>query len=438
MKSFLRLGHIVWIIIRLRPTKKRSPGKSLRLILEKLGPVFIKFGQALSTRQDILDPDIANELIKLQDQVPPFSGHTAQRQCEDIVAEFDTTALASGSIAQVHAAVLKNGEVVAIKLLRPRIEKKIKRDIAVLYRLATFSQLFKKLKRFKPLEIVREFEESILGELDLQREAANSSQLRRHFLNSSLLYVPKINWEYTRKNILVMERIHGIPIRNKEELINCNINLKKLAERLIELFFTQVFQNNFFHADMHPGNLFVSPDNPLNPKIIAVDFGIMGSLSERDQRYIAENFLAFFKRDYRRVAILHIQSGWAPAHTRVDQLETAIRTVAEPLLERPLGDISFGQLLLGLFQMAAQFEINIQPQLILLQKTLVSVEGLARQIYPELDIWSTARPHLERWIKAQNSPKVFLKLIYDIIQQWKREEYDKRNGEYHERNTRGR
>lgn len=442
MKQFYRLAHIAWIIskryslFKLRHKKNYTRGEAMRLTLEELGPVFVKFGQALSTRQDVLPSSVITELVKLQDQVPAFSNTEARQKLEKIYGDklenifqsFEESPLASASVAQVHGAVLKNNKAVVIKLLRPDIKKKIKKDLDLMFFIANIAQKFKKLRQLKPKEIVREFEESILGELDLMREAANASQLRRNFLNSDLLYIPEIYWEYTRPTVLVMERIYGIPIRNQEELISHHIDLKLLAERGIEIFFTQVFRDNFFHADMHPGNIFVSPVNGHMPKYIAVDFGIMGSLSPRDQRYIAENFLAFFKRDYKRVAVLHIESGWAPENTRVDQLETAIRTVSEPIFEKPLKDISFGQLLFGLFQMAAKFNIRIQPQLILLQKTLLSIEGLARQIYPDLDLWTTAKPYLENWIKTQVGPRAFFRrlqedwpqLMYGILAELKK------------------
>jgi len=429
MKQFSRLIHIFWIIskryslLRLKHKKYYTRGSAMRITLEELGPVFVKFGQALSTRNDIFSKETIDELTKLQDQVPAFSNSEARKKLEKIYGaslevifkSFEETPLASASIAQVHGAVLKNNKSVVVKILRPHITKRIKRDIALMYSIAKWGSKFKRLRQFKPKEMVAEFEESILGELDLMREAANASQLRRNFINSTMLYVPEIFWDYTRTNVLVMERIHGIPIREIDKLKKHNINLKLLAERGIEIFFTQVFRDNFFHADMHPGNIFVSKENGDLPKYIVVDFGIMGSLSPRDQRYIAENFLAFFKRDYRRVAILHIESGWAPEETRVDQLETAIRTACEPIFEKPLGEISFGQLLFRLFQMASKFDIRIQPQLILLQKTLLSVEGLARQIYPSLDLWTTAKPYLENWIKEQVGPKAFLR---KLKQEW--------------------
>jgi ubiquinone biosynthesis protein len=423
MRQLFRLIHIFWILRRyfyfwnLCHKSQYTRGQAFRLALENLGPIFVKFGQAVSTRKDLLPEDVADELVKLQDQVPPFSGNIAKRKLEEIYkspietifTDFEIEALASASIAQVHAAKLKNGKEVVIKILRPNIKFYIKRDIALMKFLAKIGGKY--ARRFKASEIIIEFETSILGELDLQREAASASQLRRNFAHSNTLYIPEIYWEYTNHRVMVMERVHGIPIRNKEKLLEHNINLKKLSELGIEIFFTQVFRDSFFHADMHPGNIFVSYENPHTPKYIAVDFGIMGTLNPRDQRYIAENFLAFFKRDYRRVAVLHVESGWAPPHTRIDQLEMAIRTVCEPIFEKPLGQISFGQLLLSLFKMASHFKIEIQPQLILLQKALLHIEGLCRELNPELDLWKTAKPFLERWIRTQIGPRAFLKKI---------------------------
>jgi len=416
MKQLFRLSHIFGIIVFYFYLSRENRAVALRKTIEKLGPIFIKLGQALSMRKDIIPEEIADELAKLQDQVPPFSAEHFRHTFEQTFKDFNLTPLASASIAQVHEATLANGKNVIVKILRPHIKKRLKNDIALMYFLARFGG--KHAKRFKAQEIIAEFEVSMLGELDLLREAASASQLRRNFLNSHELYVPEIYWEYTTHDMLVMEKIHGIPIRNKEKLLNHGINLKKLAERTIEVFFTQVFRDSFFHADMHAGNIFVAYDNPQDPRQIAVDFGIMGTLSPRDQRYIAENFLAFFKRDYRRVAILHVESGWAPPDTRIDQLEMAVRGVCEPIFERPLGEISFGQLLLRLIQMASQFNIQIQPQLVLLQKTLLSVEGLARYLYPELDLWKTAKPFLERWVKKQVGIKAFLRKVKEYAPLW--------------------
>lgn len=390
--------------------KSRPRGESMRLLLEELGPIFVKFGQLLSTRRDVLPDDIAEELAKLQDQVPPFPGEDAVKMIEaayrkpidECFASFDKKPLASASIAQVHAATLHDGSQVIVKVLRPNINKIIRRDIGLMYLGAKLAKRFwRHGQRLKPVEIVAEFEHTIYDELDLLREAANASQLRRNFEDSDKMYVPKIYWDYAQRNVMVMERIHGVRISDVKTLKAANTNLKKLAEHGVEIFFTQVLRDSFFHADMHPGNLFVDVNDPENPVYLGVDFGIMGSLSPSDQRYIAENLLAFFKRDYRQVAVLHVESGWIPADTRVDQFESAIRTVCEPIFQKPLKDISFGQLLLRLFQTADRFNMEIQPQLLLLQKTLLSIEGLGRQLYPELDLWATAKPILERWVYKQ-------------------------------------
>ena len=375
----------------------------LRKVLEDLGPIFVKFGQILSTRQDLLPEDVALEFKKLQDNVPPFPGEQARAIIEkslkagihELFETFDEQPFASASIAQVHAATLPDNQQVIVKVLRPGIQKIIRRDVSILYTIAGLAERYwSEGERLRPTEVVAEFEHTILDELDLQREAANASQLKRNFASSRLLYVPGIHWSLTRRNVMVMERIHGIPINDIDALIRANIDLKLLAEHGVEIFFTQVFRHNFFHADMHPGNIFVSSHG----QYIAVDFGIMGTLSPDDQRYLAENFLAFFNRDYHRVAELHVESGWVPRDTRVDEFESAIRAVCEPIFERPLKDISFGQLLLRLFQTAGRFNMPIQPQLVLLQKTLLNIEGLGRQLYPDLDLWKTAKPFLERWM----------------------------------------
>lgn len=408
---------------------KNNPGrgKRIRQALEDLGPIFIKAGQILSTRRDLLPDDIAEELAKLQDQVPPFSGEQAKRMIEaalgakitDLFREFDTKALASASIAQVHAAILLDNRAAVIKVLRPNIKKIIERDLDLLRTLANLAERYwVKGRRFKPKEIVAEIAHTLYDELDLMREGANASQLRRNFQHSAELYIPEIYWTYCRTNILVMERITGIPVHNIPALKATGINMKKLAETGIQLFFTQVFRDSFFHADMHPGNIFVATHHLENPQYIAVDFGIVGSLSTKDQRYLAENMLAFFKRDYQRVAELHIASGWLPPDTRIDQFEGAIRAVCEPIFERPLKDISFGQLLLRLFQTARRFNINIQPQLILLQKTLLNIEGVGRQIYPDLDLWATAAPFLEKWLKKQIGVKAFMRRVRENLPYW--------------------
>lgn len=407
--------------------KNLSRGERIRLALETLGPIFVKVGQIISTRRDLLPDDIAFELAKLQDRVPPFPGKIAKAIIEEALnqsidttfLEFDLTALASASIAQVHAAKLLNGESVVVKVLRPNIRSIIEGDIDLLLTLARIAERYwNRARYFKPREIVNEVAQTLYDELDLLREGANASQLRRNFANSTLLYIPKIYWDYCHSNVLVMERIHGIPIHDIERLRRSRVNMKKLAERGIEIFFTQVFRDSFFHADLHPGNIFVSEKDPENPTYIAVDFGIVGSLNQNDQRYIAENMIAFFKRDYQRVAELHIASGWLPPDTRIDQFEGAIRSVSEPIFEQPLRDISFGQLLLRLFQVARRFHINIQPQLVLLQKTLLSIEGLSRSLAPDLDLWGSAAPQIEKWLKKQVGVKAFLRRLRDNLPMW--------------------
>ncbi len=391
--------------------KEATPiGGRIRCALEDLGPIFVKFGQMLSTRPDLLPADIAKELALLQDQVPPFSGRLAKQIIEDaygypleeVFDEFDENPLASASIAQVHTAKLKNGKSVIVKVVRPDIIKTIKRDIGLLFIIAELAERYwNEGKRLRPIEVVTEYEKTIIDELDLMREAANASQIRRNFLNSKLLYIPEIYWPHTRKNVMVMERISGIRVSDLVKLKQAGVDLVALSERGVEIFFTQVFRDNFFHADMHPGNIFVS----LKGQYIAVDFGIIGTLTSDDQHYLAENFLAFFKRDYRRVAELHVESEWVPRGTSIEDFESAIRTVCEPIFEKPLKDISFGQVLLRLFQTARRFNMEVQPQLVLLQKTLLNIEGLGRELNPELDLWKTAKPYLENWMMTRVGPK---------------------------------
>jgi ubiquinone biosynthesis protein len=406
---------------------KLTRGQRIRMALEDLGPIFIKAGQMLSTRRDLLPDDIADELSKLQDRVPPFPAIYAKKMIEaalnakldEVFLEFDMTALASASIAQVHAVTLLDGKAAVVKVLRPNIKKIMDRDIDLLQTIASLADRYwAEGRRFKPKQITDEIIHTLYDELDLMREAANASQLRRNFQNSKELYVPEIYWPLCRSNVLVLERIYGIPVHNIAALKDAGMNMKKLAERGVEIFFTQVFRDSFFHADMHPGNIFVSTKNKEDPTYIAVDFGIVGSLNTKDQRYLAENLLAFFKRDYQRVAELHVASGWLPPDTRIDQFEGAIRAVCEPIFEKPLKDISFGQLLLRLFQTARRFNINIQPQLILLQKTLLNIEGVGRQIYPDLDLWTTAAPFLEKWLKKQVGVKAFFRRVRDNIPYW--------------------
>ncbi len=395
-----------------------SQAERLRLCIESLGPIFIKFGQMLSTRRDLLRSDIVDELEKLLDQVPPFPLQQARgiierelaRPIDQLFRSFDDKVLASASIAQVYNAVLPDGESVVVKIVRPNIEVRIKQDIHLLMVLARMADRYwQGAKRVKPVQIVEEFEKTLLNELDLVREAANASELRRYFEGSNDLYVPQVYWDYCRTRVMVIERIEGIPVSDIEQLKKHKINLELLARKGVEVFFTQVYQNNFFHADMHPGNIFVSPENPDDPKYIAVDFGIMGSLSTQDQRYLAENFVAFFNRDYRRVAELHVDSGWVDRDTRIDDFEAAIRTVCEPMFQRPLAEISFAQLLVRLFQTARQFNMEIQPQLLLLEKTFLHIEGLGRQLYPQLDLWDTAKPFLERWLSEQLGVRALVK-----------------------------
>ncbi len=397
-----------------RSSNTMPRGEALRLALEDLGPVFVKFGQILSTRRDLLPPDIADEMAKLQDQVPPFSSEKAialiEEQLgatvEEVFKTFSSAPLASASIAQVHAAQLKTGEDVVVKVIRPNLKPIIAKDIAWLLLLAKIAERASpEVRRLHAKDVVLDYEKTIYDELDLLREAANTSQLRRNFIDSPLMYVPQIYWKWSRPKVLVMERIYGIPVTDMVALKDQGTDLKKLAERGVEIFFTQVFRDSFFHPDMHPGNIFVSTHTPWDPQYIAIDCGIIGSLTPEDQDYLARNLLAFFKRDYRKVAQLHIDSGWVPSDTRVNEFEAAIRTVCEPIFERPLKEISFGHLLLHLFQTARRFNMEVQPQLVLLQKTLLNIEGLGRQLYPDLDLWSTAQPYLERWMRERYMPK---------------------------------
>lgn len=424
-KRIFRLIYINYILLRnLVPiywlgNPKIARAIRIRKTFEDLGPIFVKFGQLLSTRVDLLPDDIAAELIKLQDNVPSFCGQQAKsmvekalgKPTEELFATFDISPLASASIAQVHAATLKDGTEVVVKILRPNIHKQVTKDIELLEFIAdVIYKFWKTARRLRPQEIVQEIKKTIYNELDLMFEASNASQLRRNFYNSELLYVPEVYWEFTKKNILVLERIYGTPI-SKVVKSSTNVNLKLLAERGVEIFFTQVFGHCFFHADMHPGNVWADISNPQNPRYLALDFGIIGTLGPEDQRYLAENFLAFFKRDYRRVAELHVESGWVPAHTRVDEFESAIRCVCEPIFEKPLKDISFGKTLIRLFQTARKFDMYIQPQLLLLQKTLISIEGLGRQLYPDLDLWNTAKPFLESWMRKRVGLKSILRKV---------------------------
>lgn len=411
---YLRLAFYLapW---RLNPLPKRlNKAKRLRLALIALGPIFIKLGQLLSTRRDLLDDDLAMELGKLQDKVPPFNNQLAISLIEQALGDsvnqvfkrFDDTPLASASIAQVHSAQLHSGEEVVVKVIRPHIENTIRKDIKLM-RLA--AQLMEKYaqdgKRLKPVEVINDYERTIYGELDLMAEAANASQLKRNFNDSPLLYVPEVHWDYCRRNVLVMERIYGTPIGDIDALHARGTDMKVLAERGVEIFFRQVFKDSFFHADMHPGNIFVALNDPKDPQYIAIDCGIVGTLNDSDQDYLARNLLAFFNQDYHEVARLHVESGWVGSDTKVNEFEAAIRSVCEPIFEKPLAQISFAQLLLRLFQTARRFNMEVQPQLVLLQKTLLNIEGLGRQLYPQLDLWNTAKPYLEQWMKNRIGPQ---------------------------------
>lgn len=418
--------HLPWAVralfkcTLLLPESKLNRGQRLRLFLEDLGPVFVKFGQLLSTRPDLIPEDIAAELDQLQDNVTPFDSD----QCREIIEaalgqsvtelfkSFERDPLASASVAQVHAATLKNGKEVVVKVVRPGIEHTIEQDIALMYILARLVQRFATDgQRLRPMEVVEEYEHTIIDELNLQREAGNASQLRRNFMHSPMLYIPEVFWDLTRSNVMVMERIYGIPVTDLEQLKAQNTNMKLLAERGVEIFFTQVFEHNFFHADMHPGNIFVSREHPQQPQYIAVDMAIIGSLSQSDQYYMARNLLAIFRRDYRLVAELHVQSGWVPEDTSIGELEAAIRTVCEPIFEKPLKEISFGLVVISLFKTARRFNMQVQPQLVLLQKTLLNIEGLGRQLYPDLDLWQTAHPFLERWIQDRYHPRKLMEQL---------------------------
>lgn len=392
--------------------KDKPLGERLRLALQELGPVWIKFGQMMSTRRDLFPPEIADQLAILQDRVDPFDGKLAREQIELSMGgipleswfdDFEIVPLASASIAQVHTARLKtSGQEVVIKVIRPDILPVIKADMRLMNRLAGWlPMLLPDGRRLRPREVVREYEKTLLDELNLLREAANAIQLRRNFDGSPMLYIPEIYSDYCSENMLVMERIYGIPVSDVEALKANGTNMPLLAERGVQVFFTQVFRDSFFHADMHPGNIFISYEHPENPQYIGIDCGIVGSLNKEDKRYLAENFIAFFNRDYRRVAELHVDSGWVPADTNVEEFEFAIRTVCEPIFEKPLAEISFGHVLLNLFNTARRFNMEVQPQLVLLQKTLLYVEGVGRQLYPQLDLWKTAKPFLESWLKDQ-------------------------------------
>jgi ubiquinone biosynthesis protein len=395
----------------------------LRHALETLGPIFVKFGQVLSTRRDLIPADIAEELAKLQDRVPPFPAADALRilnktygkPVEQIFSSFTSEPVASASVAQVHLAQLPDGTDVAVKILRPGIVTVIAEDVALLDTGAILLEvLWADGKRLKPREVVAEFARHLEDELDLMREAANANQLRRNFVDSPLLLVPEVHWDYCSTGIMVMERMHGLPVSAVAQLREQGVDIPELARSGVEIFFTQVFRDGFFHADMHPGNILVAPDG----RYVALDFGIMGTLTDVDKHYLARNFIAFFRRDYRRVAEVHVESGWAPPGTRVDEFETAIRAVCEPIFDKPLKEISFGKVLLRLFQTSRRFNIEIQPQLVLLQKTLLNIEGLGRDLDPDLDLWSTAKPYLERWMSEQVGWRGLVRRIGDELPFW--------------------
>ncbi|NQZ49970.1 MAG: ubiquinone biosynthesis regulatory protein kinase UbiB [Moritella sp.] len=407
---------------------EKSPAERIKLALQQLGPVFIKFGQMLSTRRDLLPQEFAEQLAMLQDQVPPFDSQLAMQQIEQALGksidavfdDFDPVPLASASIAQVHTAKLKsNGEEIVIKIIRPDIEPIIRADTQLMKRLSkVLLKLVPEAARLRPLEVVLDYEKTILDELNLEREAANTIQLRRNFLDSKELYVPEIYPDFTHKNMIVMERIYGIPVSDITALEAQGTNMKLLAERGVETFFTQVFRDSFFHADMHPGNVFVSYETPEDPRWIGIDCGIVGTLNREDKRYLAENLLAFFHRDYRKVAELHVDSGWVPSYVDVNDFEFAIRTVCDPIFEKPLAEISFGHVLVNLFATARKFEMTVQPQLVLLQKTLLYIEGLGRQLYPQLDLWDTAKPFLEHWVKEQMGPQAVFSAVKQRAPFW--------------------
>ena len=408
-----------------RPSNNR--GERLRKALESLGPIFVKFGQLLSTRPDLVPEDICRELAQLQDNVPPFKSakfreiveEALDNSVDELFLSFEPEPLASASVAQVHAATLKDGSDVVVKAVRPNIKKVIGKDIALMYTLARLLAKYSQDgRRLRPVEVIADYEQVIYDELNLQAEGANASLLRHNFDGSPLLYVPKIDWDYSNEKVLVMERIYGTPVTNIDDLKAAGVNFKTLAERGVEIFFTQVFEHNFFHADMHPGNIFVNASNPEKPSYIAIDCAIMGSLSKDDQYYMARNLIAIFKRDYRQVAELHIRSGWVPENTPVNEFTSAIRAVCEPIFQRPLNEISLGHMLISLFTTARRFNMEVQPSLVLLQKTLLNIEGLGRQLYPELDLWTTAQPFLDKWLKDRYSPKSLFKQFKRYAPDW--------------------
>jgi len=420
----LRFFRIAYTAARFGLADSRPRGQRLRLALESLGPVFVKFGQLLSVRPDLIPEDVALELAKLQDTVPPFAWPEVAatldaaygRPHAEVFHSIDQVPIASASVAQVHFALLPDGREVAVKVVRPGIRRVIAKDVGLLYALAWLVEFTSDGRRLRPREVVAEFEKIIGDELDLVREAANASQLRRNFADGRLLIVPEVYWDWCNRDVMVMERVEGIPVNATDRLRAAGIDIPKLARDGVEIFFTQVFRDGFFHADMHPGNIFVAPDG----RYCGVDFGIMGTLSDVDKRYLATNFMAFFHRDYHRVAVAHLDAGWVPADTRVDEFEAAIRSVCEPIFDRPLKEIYFGRLLLRLFEVSRRFRMQIQPQLVLLQKTLLQVEGLGRQLDPELDLRSAAQPILERWVGEQVGLRGLLRQLRDEAPLWAR------------------
>lgn len=416
--------RLAWMFSSHGTTHKNA---RLRMAMEELGPIYIKFGQLLSTRRDFLDTELADELQSLQDNVPPFASPSIHELVQSslgvspdtIFSDLDSQPFASASVAQVHKATLKTGEEVVIKVTRPGIEEVVSADLKLLKWIAALIETRTDIgKRLHPVEVVNDYEQIIHDELDLLAEAANTSQLKRNFENSPVLYVPKVYWDFCSKNLMVMERIHGIPVADVDALNAQNTDLKKLAETGVDIFFTQVFDHNFFHADMHPGNIFVSYETPEQPKYIAIDCAIIGSLSQDDLEYLAKNLLAIFKRQYRKVAELHVACGWVPQNTKIHEFESAIRSVCEPIFEKPLKEISFANLLIQLFRTASRFDMEVQPSLVLLQKTLLNVEGLGRQLYPDLDLWQTALPYLENWNKKRLNPFTLMGRIQENIPNW--------------------
>ncbi|MDX1695286.1 MAG: 2-polyprenylphenol 6-hydroxylase [Ketobacteraceae bacterium] len=415
IRALTRLFPGAWL-----PRQHSDPWVRLRLALESLGPVFIKFGQLLSTRRDLLPPEAIDDLSKLQDRVPPFDENQAiaiieselKAPVSQLFSEFDRQPLASASVAQVHTAVLPGGDHVVVKVVRPGIEKQVRRDVDLLKSLANMLvRVIPETTRFHPQQVIEDYEHTIFGELDMGHEAANAAQFRRNFEGSPLLYVPEIYWNYTTPRVLTMERIYGVPVSDTAAMEAAGIDLETLAEIGVEIFFTQVFRDNFFHADMHPGNVFVSLDNPEQPQYISLDHAIAGSLSRQERALLARQLMALLDKDYEQMALLLIEAGWVPPHTRVTEFTHALRTVLEPVLEKPLQDIEFGPILVRLFNTARRFEMQALPQFVLLEKTLIHIEGLGRQLYPALDIWTVGRPLLEQWIRDQLGPTAVMQAI---------------------------